>query len=155
MDTRVLRHLTGGFLLCAALLGATLAQAAGSCQAVADRVNRQTGNKLDSGELTGVLQALGQTGRLPSQFVTKKQAMAEGWHPGKNLWSIPALRGKSMGGDRFGNFEHQLPPGKWQEADLHYKGGKRSAYRLVYSRGDQRFVSVDHYQHFIEVPPCQ
>ena len=30
----------------------------------------------------------------------------------------------------------------WQEADLNYKGGKRGANRLVFSRAGQRFVSV-------------
>jgi hypothetical protein len=54
--------------------------------------------------------------------------------PGRSLWSVPALQGKSIGGDRFGNYEKQLPKGQWQEADLNYKGGKRGANRLVFSR---------------------
>jgi ribonuclease T1 len=96
-----------------------------------------------------------RSGQLPDQFIPKRQAQAAGWQPGRSLWSVPGLQGKSIGGDRFGNYEKQLPKGQWQEADLNYKGGKRGAYRLVFSRDGQRFVSVDHYQHFIEVPACQ
>jgi hypothetical protein len=73
-------------------------------------VNQQTGNRLDTAELGSVLQALEQTGRLPDQFIPKRQAQA-GWQPGRSLWSVPALQGKSIGGDRFGNYEKQLPKG--------------------------------------------
>ncbi|OWY38526.1 ribonuclease [Xenophilus sp. AP218F] len=143
-------------LLAIALLCASIAaQAAGSCFNVAGDIVRQSGNRLDRQELTEVLQALGRSGRLPPKFVTKKQARAAGWRPGDSLWSVPALQGKSIGGDRFGNYEKQLPKGQWQEADLGYKGGKRGAYRIVFSRDGQRYVTVDHYQRFVEVPPCR
>ena len=142
----------------ALLLTTLLAPAAWAlptCSDVAGMVNQQTGNRLDTAELGSVLQALEKTGRLPDQFIPKRQAQAAGWQPGRSLWSIPALQGKSIGGDRFGNYEKQLPKGQWQEADLNYKGSKRDANRLVFSRAGQRFVSVDHYQRFIEVPACK
>ncbi|KUM02619.1 ribonuclease [Chromobacterium subtsugae] len=143
--------------LLAALLAAISlnAHAAPGCFNVAGDIARQTGNRLDRQELTEVLQSLSRSGQLPPKFVNKKQARAAGWQPGRSLWSVPALQGKSMGGDRFGNYEKRLPAGQWQEADLGYKGGKRGAYRLVFSRQGQRYVSVDHYNRFIEVPPCQ
>ena len=141
-------------LLCSALL-APAAWALPQCASVANAAIQQAGKPLDSKELTTVLQSLGQSGHLPPQFVSKRQAQQAGWQPGRNLWSVPGLQGKSIGGDRFGNYEQQLPKGQWQEADLNYKGGKRGAYRLVFSRAGQRFISLDHYQRFIEVPACQ
>ncbi|HJV07256.1 MAG TPA: ribonuclease domain-containing protein [Chromobacteriaceae bacterium] len=140
------------------LAGCLLAPAAlalPQCSDVANRVNQQAGNTLDSVELTRVVQSLNQSGKLPDSFVTKRQAKAAGWQPGRNLWSVPGLQGKSIGGDRFGNFEKRLPKGQWQEADLNYKGGKRGAYRLVFSPRGQRFVTIDHYNRFIEVAPCR
>ncbi|KJH67544.1 ribonuclease [Chromobacterium violaceum] len=131
------------------------ALAAPSCRDVAAKVNQQASRQLDAAELGDVLQSLGRDGRLPGKFVTKRQAQAAGWKPGRDLWSVAGLQGKSMGGDRFGNYEKRLPPGQWQEADLSYKGGKRGAKRLLFSRQGQRFVTVDHYNSFIEVPPCQ
>ncbi|QEL54369.1 ribonuclease domain-containing protein [Chromobacterium paludis] len=126
-----------------------------SCRDAAAQANRQSGHKLDTAELSSILQALNQGGKLPPRFVTKRQAQDAGWKPGRSLWSVPALRGKAMGGDRFGNYEKRLPSGKWQEADLNYKGGKRGANRLLFSAQGLRFVSVDHYNTFIEVAPCQ
>ena len=149
----LLRRIMQGLLVTTLLSPA--AWALPQCSKVAGMVNQQTGNRLDTAELAGVLQTLDKTGRLPDQFIPKRQAQAAGWQPGRSLWSVPALQGKSIGGDRFGNYEKQLPKGQWQEADLNYKGGKRGANRLVFSRAGQRFVSVDHYQRFIEVPTCQ
>ncbi|BBF84093.1 probable ribonuclease precursor [Aquitalea magnusonii] len=148
-----LRCIIQGVLLATLLVPA--AQALPLCSTVAASINQQTGNKLDTAELGGVLQSLTHSGQLPDKFISKRQAQAAGWQPGRKLWSVPGLQGKSIGGDRFGNYEQQLPKGQWQEADLNYKGGKRGAYRLVFSRTGQRFVSVDHYQRFIEVPACQ
>jgi guanyl-specific ribonuclease Sa len=71
------------------------------------------------------------------------------------LWSVSSLRGSSIGGDRFHNREGQLPDDQWREADLDYKGGRRGAKRLVFSRNGDRFVTVDHYNNFVEVPPCE
>ena len=49
----------------------------------------------------------------------------------------------------------QLPYGQWREADLDYKGGHRGAKRLIFSREGRRFVTVDHYRTFTEIPACQ
>ncbi|MEN2428136.1 ribonuclease domain-containing protein [Chromobacterium vaccinii] len=131
------------------------ALAAPSCRDVAAKVNLQASRQLDVAELGDMLQSLNRDGRLPDKFVTKRQAQAAGWKPGRSLWSAPGLQGKSMGGDRFGNYEKRLPAGQWQEADLGYAGGKRGAKRLLFSRQGQRFVTVDHYNSFIEVAPCK
>jgi ribonuclease T1 len=128
-----------------------------SCKAVVHGLNRQFSPGIDEQELTTILETLNDTGneRLPSKFVTKKQAKEQGWTPGKDLWSMPALRGCSMGGDRFGNREGRLPRGRWREADLDYRGGHRGSKRLIFSDDGRRFVTVDHYRTFTEVPPCR
>ena len=67
------------------------------------------------------------------------------------------LKGKSIGGDAFGNREGRLPNGKriWHEADLDYAGGRRGPKRIVYSNDGLRRITVDHYATFKEVPPCR
>lgn len=142
-------------LALACLIAAPAAWALPQCSLVAAQVNQQTGNRLNQNELSAVLSQLGKNGQLPPQFINKRQAKNAGWQPGRSLWSVPGLNGKSIGGDRFGNYEKRLPKGQWQEADLNYKGGKRGAYRIVFSGSGKRFVTVDHYNRFIEVPPCQ
>ncbi len=130
---------------------------AASCEQVVAAVNAHLTAKIDPQELTEVLRSLNRTHhrKLPPKFVTKQEARAQGWRPGQNLWSVPGLRGASIGGDNFGNREGRIPGGKWREADLNYQGGRRGAKRLVFSRDGRRFVTVDHYQNFIEVPACQ
>lgn len=73
------------------------------------------------------------------------------------LWALGELRGKSLGGDRFGNYAKKLPDGrrKWREADLDYRGGRRDPKRLIFSTDGLRVVTVDHYQIFREIPACQ
>lgn len=124
---------------------------AANCAEVAATLNRNLNPGINVAELTDVLNNLNQRGQLPAKFVSKRQATAAGWRPGSNLWT--AQPGKSIGGDRFGNYEKQLPRGQYTEADLDYQGGKRGAKRIVFSR-DQRFVTVDHYQTFREIPAC-
>lgn len=130
---------------------------AASCEEAVLAVNARLTAKIDPQELTEVLRSLNRTHnrKLPPKFVTKRAAQLQGWKPGMDLWSVPGLRGASIGGDNFGNREGRLPGGKWREADLNYQGGRRGAKRLVFSRDGRRFVTVDHYQNFIEVPACQ
>lgn len=136
---------------------ASAAEALPLCTQVAIQLNQHLNPPVNSVELAETLTTLAQSHfrKLPAKFVDKRHARAAGWSPGIDLWSIPALQGKSIGGDRFGNREQALPSGQWREADLHYRGGKRGAKRLLYSSDGRRFVSVDHYQHFTEIPPCR
>lgn len=139
-----------------ALYGFSPAYAA-DCADVVRALNQRLHAKIDESELREVLAALNAShnGKLPGKFITKREAQQSGWRPGRDLWEIPALKGKSIGGDRFGNREGRLPRGDWREADLDYRGGHRGATRLVFSRDGQRRVSVDHYQNFIEIPECR
>ncbi|MBP8812780.1 MAG: ribonuclease [Laribacter sp.] len=139
----------------AALFAAPVYAQEPACSQVVRELNARLATPVDNRELAETLGTLAATGRLPDRFVTKRQAREAGWQPGKSLWQTDGLAGKSIGGDRFGNREHRLPAGRWQEADLDYRGGKRNAKRLVFAGSGRRFVTVDHYQSFTEVPPCR
>lgn len=130
---------------------------AADCGDVVRALNQRLPARIDESELREILATLNasRNGRLPGKFVNKREAQQSGWRPGRDLWAVPALQGKSIGGDRFGNREGRLPRGDWREADLDYRGGHRGAKRLVFSRDGQRRVSVDHYQTFIEIPECR
>lgn len=105
-------------------------------------------------ELTGVVRSLRDSGKLPTKFVTKNQARDLGWQPGRPFNKISKLRGKSIGGDHFGNYEKRLPRAKYREADLDYLGTKRNAKRLVYEDDENMYVTIDHYESFEQVPSC-
>lgn len=94
-------------------------------------------------------------GRLPDNFITKKQAQALGWDSSWNYVSDVAP-GMSIGGDYFGNYESILPTGKgiqYHEADCWYRGGKRNAYRIIYSTDGRVWYTADHYNTFTELFP--
>lgn len=88
--------------------------------------------------------------KLPSNFITKKEARSLGWDNQKgNLWEVTDQ--KSIGGDRFGNYEENLPTQngrKYYECDIDYKGGYRNEKRIVYSNDELIFYTEDHYQTF-------
>ncbi|NLA52186.1 MAG: hypothetical protein GX860_08715 [Alcaligenaceae bacterium] len=105
-------------------------------------------------ELTGIIRSLREQGQLPAKFLTKSQARDLGWHPGRPFNEISKLKGKSIGGDHFGNYEKLLPNGKYREADLDYLGQKRNAKRLVYENHESLYVTIDHYESFDKVPEC-
>jgi hypothetical protein len=132
---------------------------AASCEERVRNLNVSLDPRVDEQELVLILRTLNETDNrsLPARFVTKSRARKLGWKPGEDLWANERLKGKSMGGDSFGNREGRLPQGKrsWREADLDYKGGRRGPKRIVYSDDGQRWITVDHYKTFKEVPPCR
>lgn len=140
--------------LCPFLMTQAYAQ---SCEKIVQDINGRLSPKIDEQELIEVIRHLNNTSnrKLPAKFVNKREARSQGWKPGKDLWSVAALRGSSIGGDRFQNREGRLPDQKWREADLDYKGGRRGGKRLVFSQDGKRLVTVDHYKAFMEVPPCR
>ena len=94
-------------------------------------------------------------GELPDNFITKKEARELGWDSSRNYVSDVAP-GMSIGGDRFGNYEETLPVVKgrqYYEADCWYSGGKRNAYRVIYSNDGHVWYTEDHYQTFTELFP--
>ena len=92
-------------------------------------------------------------GELPPNYITKKEAQALGWVSSKgNLWEVAP--GKSIGGDRFGNYEGLLPKAKgrtWTECDIDFDGGKRNGKRIVFSSDGLIYYTDDHYESFEEV----
>ena len=85
-------------------------------------------------------------GKLPVNYITKKEAQDMGWDPSKgNLSDI--LPGMSIGGSAFGNYEGALPRAngrRYFECDIDYDGGYRGAKRLVYSIDGLVFYTEDH-----------
>ena len=94
-------------------------------------------------------------GKLPDNFLTKREAQALGWDSSYNYVSDVAP-GMSIGGDYFGNYEQKLPVvqgRKYYEADCFYQGGKRNAYRIIYSTDGHVWYTGDHYNTFTELFP--
>lgn len=91
--------------------------------------------------------------KLPANFITKAEAEKLGWISSKgNLDEVAP--GKSIGGNRFGNYEGLLPSAKgrvWTECDINYKGGLRGAERLVFSNDGLIYYTKDHYETFEQV----
>lgn len=88
-------------------------------------------------------------GKLPSNFITKKDAQALGWNGGS---LEPYAPGKSIGGDRFGNYEGLLPDGKYKECDIDTKGKKsRGSKRLVFDDKGNIYYTDDHYESFTQL----
>ena len=89
--------------------------------------------------------------KLPSNFITKKEAQALGWHGGPLKEYAP---GKSIGGDTFTNRQHILPDSddKYIECDINANGTSRGAERIVYNSGNFKvYYTPDHYDSFVEV----
>ena len=90
-----------------------------------------------------------QYGKLPQNFISKKEAEKLGW-PGGGL--DPYAEGKCIGGSRFGNYEGILPEKEgrtYTECDidtLHAKS--RGAKRIVFSNDGLIYYTEDHYEHF-------
>ena len=92
-------------------------------------------------------------GKLPVNYITKKEAQDMGWDPSKgNLSDI--LPGMSISGSAFGNYEGALPRAngrRYFECDIDYDGGYRGAKRLVYSNDGLVFYTEDHYNTFEQI----
>lgn len=94
-------------------------------------------------------------GRLPGNYITKKEAEKLGWDNKKgNLWEVAP--GKSIGGSHFGNYEKLLPEKKgrkYYECDINYEGEYRGAERIIYSDDGLIFYTGDHYKTFEQLYP--
>ena len=92
-------------------------------------------------------------GELPSNFITKSEAQKLGWVSSKgNLHDVAP--GKSIGGDKFGNYEGLLPKKsgrQYYECDIDYTGGFRDSKRIVYSNDGLIYYPDDHYETFTEI----
>lgn len=88
-------------------------------------------------------------GRLPENFITKKQAQQLGWQGGG---LDDYAYGKCIGGDRFGNYEGLLPEKKgrqYYECDIDtLHKSKRGAKRIIFSSDGLIYYTSDHYESF-------
>ena len=91
-------------------------------------------------------------GRLPDNYITKKQAQKLGWDGGK---LEPYAPGKSIGGDYFGNYEGKLPKAKgrtWTECDINTLGKRsRGAERIIFSNDGLIYYTEDHYESYTQL----
>ncbi len=85
-------------------------------------------------------------GKLPGNFITKKEAKSLGWEGG----SVDDFKkGAAIGGDHFGNYEKRLPEGaKYIECDIGTRGKGRGAKRLIISNKGEYYYTDDHYESF-------
>ena len=85
-------------------------------------------------------------GKLPHNFITKKEAQKLGWSGGS---LEPYAPGKCIGGNHFGNYEGALPDGNYRECDIDTLGKKsRGAKRIIYSDDGRIYYTGDHYKTF-------
>ncbi|SDA49108.1 Guanyl-specific ribonuclease Sa [Butyrivibrio sp. INlla18] len=86
-------------------------------------------------------------GKLPSNYMTKKEAKKLGWTGGSLEEYAP---GMCIGGDYFGNYEGKLPQDKtYHECDIDTRGkSSRGAKRIIYSDDGYIYYTEDHYETF-------
>ncbi|WP_419500406.1 ribonuclease domain-containing protein [Dialister invisus] len=90
--------------------------------------------------------------KLPPNYITKAEARSLGWKDKGTLDQVAP--GKSIGGDRFSNYEKILPdaPGRsWKECDIDYVKGNRNAKRICFSNDGLIYYTSSHYQDFEKV----
>ena len=91
--------------------------------------------------------------RLPKNYITKKEARKLGWEGGSVERVAP---GKAIGGDRFMNYEKNLPvkkSRKYYECDIDTLGKKsRGPKRIVYSNDGLIYYTINHFQSFRKMP---
>ena len=88
-------------------------------------------------------------GHLPDNYITKNEAKKLGWTGG----SVEKYaEGRAIGGDKFGNYEGNLPSKKgrtYWECDIDTNGGKkRGAKRIIFSSDGLIYYTDDHYETF-------
>ena len=87
--------------------------------------------------------------KLPSNYITKKEAKSLGWNGGSLEEYAP---GKCIGGDHYGNYEGLLPEKKgrsYTECDIGTLGkSSRGAKRIVFSNDGLIYYTKDHYKTF-------
>ncbi len=88
-------------------------------------------------------------GKLPQNYITKKEAEKLGWTGGSLERYAP---GKCIGGSYFGNYEGLLPEAKgrtYTECDIDTLGASsRGKKRIVFSNDGLIYYTDDHYDSF-------
>lgn len=92
---------------------------------------------------------INQFKKLPNNYITKGEAKKLGWQTKGTLDKVAP--GKSIGGDRYGNYEGLLPnkdKRTWKECDIDYVKGNRNAKRIVFSNDGLIYYTGNHYKSF-------
>ena len=90
--------------------------------------------------------------KLPHNYITKNEAKKLGWQTKGSLDKVAP--GKSIGGDRYGNYEKKLPDKNgrsWKECDIDYVKGNRNGKRIVFSSDGLIYYTGDHYNSFTKL----
>lgn len=124
-----------------------------NCRCYVEAVTAIVAGTATSDGTNGVDLFVATYGKLPDNYLGKKNAQKMGWDPKQgNLAEV--LPGMLIGGDRYKNRDGRLPdaPGRvWYEADIDFTGGYRNDCRLLYSNDGLIFVTYDHYATFYEI----
>jgi hypothetical protein len=92
-------------------------------------------------------------GKLPDYYITKQDAVKQGWKPALGNFGNIAP-GKMITRGIYKNIDGHLPssPGRvWYEADINYTQGYRGLGRILFSNDGLIFVTYDHYGTFYEI----
>lgn len=123
------------------------ADSIGTIDATTDEAPDKDGSYTSKEDVAAYINAYGC---LPQNFITKNEAKKLGWDSSQNYLSDVAP-GKSIGGDRFGNYEGLLPEAdgrSYTECDIDYTSGKRNGKRIVFSNDGLIYYTDDHYETF-------
>ena len=92
-------------------------------------------------------------GKLPDYYITRERAFDLGWdRKAGNLGEVAP--GCMIDGGIYHNLDGVLPKKRgriWYEADINYEKGRRNTDRILYSSDGLIFITLDHYETFIEV----
>ncbi|MBS1204073.1 MAG: ribonuclease [Proteobacteria bacterium] len=132
------------------------------CSAVVQAANQQLAEQnkrtvQDVNKLTDLLKTLNRDNVLPTEYITREQAIKLGWS-GKaedSLWSVWVLNKKVLGGDPWTG-KPAPGKGKWYSADVDSVRGLHSSKHLIYSpESTTRYLSTDNDATTVMLPPCQ
>lgn len=155
MDKKVLTTIIIIIALLATLLASTSLQKTGNNTSIENStgLNNTTNVSVDGQYVSkdDVASYIKLYHKLPSNYITKKEAQDLGWQGGPLKSYAP---GKSIGGDVFTNRQGVLPRSdkKYIECDIDANGTQRGAKRIVYSTDNYKvYYTEDHYNTFTEI----
>ena len=149
MDKKVITTIIIIIALLATLLASTSIQKTGNNTSIENSTNISIdGQYVSKDEVASYIKLYH---KLPSNYITKKEAQDLGWQGGPLKSYAP---GKSIGGDVFTNRQGVLPRSdkKYIECDIDANGTQRGAKRIVYSTDNYKvYYTEDHYNTFTEI----
>ena len=124
-----------------------------NCRCVIKSMAAATAGTATQDGVNGADVSVKNTGRLPSNYITKQEAKDLGWIRWQDNLDKVAPE-KSIGGEIYRNRNGHLPqaPGRiWYEADINYDSGFRNTHRLLFSNDGLIFAIYNHYMTFVQI----